>query len=87
MKIPIKKRKGNLPPNPLPLLIMFLLCIAIAVHTYLFPASFPLDVESLRFFNPNIWDLLFWGVISLGFIVVTISITYSLYESLRYGGT
>jgi hypothetical protein len=87
MKISVKKRKGNLPPNPLPLLVMLILCIIIAIHACLYPASMPLDIVSFQSFKPNVLDLVFWGLISLGFIVITINITYSLYESLRYGGT
>ena len=84
--IGVKKRRGNLPPNPLPLLAMLILCIIIGVHTYIYPESIPHDIASFQLYQPNNWDLLFWGIMTFGFIIITINIAYSLYESLRYGG-
>jgi hypothetical protein len=83
MKKLIKNRRGNLPLSPLPLFVMLLLCITIVVHSYLYPTSFPINITTI----PNGWDLIFWGIMTLGFIVVTINVVYSLYESLRYGGS
>jgi RsiW-degrading membrane proteinase PrsW (M82 family) len=83
----IKKRKGNLPPNPLALLVMMILLGIMSIHAYLYPQAF-LSNENAVPPNviPNALDWIFWGLISIIYIVIAVNVAYSFYVSLRYGG-
>jgi hypothetical protein len=82
IKILIKNRRANLPPNPVALLAMLLLLLAIPIHYYLYPNAFPYNIAT----PPNIWDWAFMIVFAISSIVVLVNVVYSFCESLKYGG-
>lgn len=83
----IKKRRGNLPPKLLPLFVMLILAGIMDIHAYLYPQAFLSNPDAIPpNVTPNILDFIFWGLILIAMIVVTVNVAYSFYQSLRYGG-
>jgi hypothetical protein len=82
-----KKRRGNLPPNPIYLLAMLVILGIMSVHAYLYPEAFLSNANAVPpNVIPNISDYIFWGLIILATTVITINVIYSLYASIKYGG-
>jgi uncharacterized membrane protein len=87
MRFKITKHRGNLPPNPLPLLAMLVILGIMSIHAYLYPQAFLSNIDAVPpNVMPSFWDFAFWGLILVAVIIITINVAYSFYESLKYGG-